>query len=104
MGVWVFVENEDGVGWTRPAVAQERGVALQRGFNLVTWTAPARAIGDAIASLGGDIVAIFVWDALTQQFRVHRVDGPAFLNDLDEVLPGQAMWVDVRADALWEQV
>ena len=102
-GIWVFVEDEAGVRWMRPQVQQSRAVPLARGFNLVTWTAGARPIGPALASLGDDVVAVYVWDPLAQRFQVHRLDGPSFLNDLDLLLPGQAMWVDVRQDTVWDQ-
>ena len=76
---------------------------LLRGFNLVTWTAGARAIDAALASLGEDVVAVYGWDPLAQRYQIHRVDGPSFLNELQLLLPGQAIWIDVRQDTVWDQ-
>ncbi len=102
-GVWVYVQDDSGLRWTRPQVELSRAVPLTSGFNLVSWTAGVREIGAALASLGDDVTAVFAWDPLAQRYLAYRVDAPSFLNDLEVLLPGQAVWVEMRRAADWQQ-
>ena len=56
-------------------------------FNFEIWTGPdLTPIADAIAGLGDALVAVFMWDAETQSYQAFRTAGPAFTNNLEELV------------------
>jgi hypothetical protein len=103
VGVWVLVENDEGVVWSRPVVDVAREVALEVGFNLVTWTLAAAPVVEAVASLGNAVTAIYAWDPIARAFLSYRRDAPAFVNTLSELAPGQALWVQMDREGVWMQ-
>lgn len=69
-------------------------VELARGFTAVGYMGPAGgSVADFAQSLGAGVVAIFRFNAGAQQFESYRTDGPAFLNSLTTVNPGDALLV-----------
>ena len=103
VGVWVLVENEEGVVWSRPTVDVARDVELEAGFNLETWTRGAVPIVEALASLGNAVVAVYVWDPIARAFLTYRSDAPAFVNTLAALAPGQAIWLQMARAGVWTQ-
>ena len=95
-GVWVKITDPAGAVLPRFPEVTERNVLLTEGFNLVTWTGSSQPITDAVAALGDTLVAVFAFDARTQQFESYRPLGPAFTNTLAWLIPGQAIWIQVR--------
>ena len=65
---------------------------LVPGFNLIGWTQPAAPVEALFAAIP-TAHAVFAWDPADTRFRVARPDGPAFLNDLTTLTPGQGLWV-----------
>ena len=65
---------------------------LEPGFNLVGWTQGETSVDAVFASIGPAATALFAWDATARRFRSARADGPAFLNDLVSLTPGQGFW------------
>lgn len=102
-GVWVNVTNPEGVVWPRLGVVTTQSVSLVEGFNLVTWTPERTEVEAAIGMLGDAVRAVYAWDPTRQRFRVHRLGAPDFLNDLGSLGPGEALWVDMRRAAVWQQ-
>ena len=84
-----------------PATQDSR---LGPGFNLAGWLG-ATPVELATASIAGQFDSIFRWDAATQTFATFQTTGPAFLNDLDELVLGDAVWIFINdpAGAGWEQ-
>ncbi|HJN94038.1 MAG TPA: hypothetical protein QGF05_15145, partial [Dehalococcoidia bacterium] len=103
VGVWVFVEDPGGVVWSRPLVDVAREVALEAGFNLVTWSLGEAPVGEALASMGDAVVAAYAWDPIAGTFLIYRSEGPAFINTLMTLAPGQALWVQMARDGVWRQ-
>ncbi len=101
--VWIFVTQPDGAVWNRPQVVVDRDVPLLDGFNLVTWTAATRDVVGALAGLGDALISVAAYDPARALFTTYRPDAPAFLNDLDTLRSGQAVWVQLRADVVWSQ-
>lgn len=85
-----------------PATATVTTV-LQPGFNLVGWTQAAAPIDEVFAALGDRASALFAWDAAGERFLSARRSGPAFLNDLTGVVPGQGLWafIDGATALFW---
>ncbi|MCZ6706546.1 MAG: hypothetical protein O7A71_01185, partial [Chloroflexi bacterium] len=66
---------------------------------------PSISIADATASIAGQFDAIYVWDAETQSYLSFRTGAPAALNSLQELRPGQAVFINITdpEGALWAQ-
>jgi hypothetical protein len=103
VGVWVLVDSPEGVVWLRPEVERSRSVSMVRGFNLVTWTAARMSIADALRPIEQVVEAVYSWDPVARSFRIFRIDGPTFLNNLNELEPGQAIWVQMQNASVWRQ-
>ena len=95
-GVWLRITDPSGAVLPRFPEVTERTVLLTGGFNLVTWTGSSQPITDAMAALDDTLLAVFAFDARTQQFASYRPQGPAFTNTLGWLVPGQAVWIQVR--------
>ena len=102
-GLLIFVTAPGGAVWQRPPATDPYEAALAPGFNIVAWTAGPRAVSEAVAGLGEALIAVYGYDAFAQRYRVYRPEGPAFLNDLTTLEPGQAVWLQTREAAIWRQ-
>ena len=91
-----------GVAAQESDLAETRTVALDEGWNLVSWTGDATEPAVAIADLG-TVDALFTYDRAGQQFRSFTKDVPAFLNSLASVATGQGLWVFAEAATEWAQ-
>lgn len=78
-----------------------RSVQLRSGFNLVGWTGPTTAIGDALAGIGGTVKSVFAWDADAQTFLQYRPGAPAALNTLTQLETGDGVWVLMDRSGSW---
>jgi len=103
-GVWIHVTDRAGATWTQPAFFGARSVPLRAGFNLVMWTGPdGTPIADAVAGLGGALQVLFTYNAASQQFLTFRPSAPAFLNSTEVLNNGDGVWIEMSADATWDQ-
>lgn len=100
-GVLIYVEDPKGAVLPRPPFGEARRGTLYRGFNLVAWTGAPATIEEASRSLGEALVAAFAWDAPLQRYRVFR-PGQPLISDLESVEPGQALWLLLDANAVWD--
>jgi polyhydroxybutyrate depolymerase len=71
---------------------------LEPGFNLIGWTQAEAPVEALFTSLGPAATAVFAWDAPAQRFRTARASGPAFLNDLETLAPGQGAWLFIEGN------
>ena len=102
-GLWVYVRDLGGVVWERPRRVGPRSVALQAGFNLVTWTGAAAGLSTATAGIDDALVAVYAYDARWQRYRVYRPGPLIGRSTLTRLDPGQAVWVQVRSAVQWLQ-
>lgn len=78
-------------------------VDLAAGFNLVTYGGPTAPVKDALATLTGLQVWVYAWDAEAGAWRRYVLDGPAYLNTIDQLERGRAYIVWVSAAATWQR-
>ena len=88
-----------------PASARrvKRPVSLVEGWNLVGWTGLATPFDDAIASIVDQTVAAANFDATRQSYRIWNASAPSFLNSLDHIARGSALWLRVAEPIVWDQ-
>ena len=103
--LFINITDPEGALWAQgPALTAARDVPLVAGFNFEIWTGPdLTPIADAIAGLGDALVAVFMWDAEMQSYQTFRTAGPAFTNNLEELVFGRAVWLLLSEDAVWAQ-
>ena len=102
-GIWLYVDRPWGAVWEQAPVRRERAVVLSAGMNLVTWTPGSRPVESALEGVP-DLIAVYAFDATTQQFHSYRPRGPEALNSLRWLRSGEAVWVEVGAEAVWVEV
>jgi len=80
-------------------------VAGRASSNLVAWTGSDNTpVADAVASLGGALQSIFLWEALTERFLTFGPSVPDFLNSADVLNYGDGLWALMNAPATWDQL
>ncbi len=83
--------------------SETRMVALTEGWNLAGWTGPTMPFADAIADILAVTLAAAAFDAAPQTFRTWNATAPLFLNTLNTLQQGEALWVQVTAPIDWVQ-
>jgi hypothetical protein len=103
-GVWLFISAPSGTQWVQPAFTTARDVALERGFNLVTWSGPSGAsVAEAVAGLGNALDILFTWDPTSQAFRTFSPTALSFLNSADTFTHGEGVWMQINRAETWSQ-
>ena len=97
------VSSDAVLGLITPGTVETRTVGLGIGWNLTAWLGPGTPVADAVAGLGGALQGLFTWDPAGQRFLRYQPGGPAFLNTVATLEPGQGVWVLLTADADWDQ-
>ena len=100
-GVWLFVEGDQPLFWSRQVVLEEHTQGLAPGMNLVTWLGPDGASArDATATIGS-LLGVSSFDAATKTFLSYGPNRPGFLNTLDTLLLGAGLWIEVSHGEQW---
>lgn len=103
-GVWLLITAPGGTEWVQPSFTTARDVALDRGFNLVTWSGPSGAsVAQAVAGLGNALDILFTWDPASQTFRSFNPTAPSFLNSADTFQHGEGVWMQINRATTWSQ-
>jgi hypothetical protein len=77
--------------WMRSDFSDARSVTIASGWSTIGWTGPDTPASDVVALLRAERIVGF--SSPNQTFESFDPDQPAFLNALDGVLHGQALWV-----------
>jgi hypothetical protein len=73
--------------------------SLVAGWNNVTYTGAAGAPGTALASIAGQYASVYRWDPVAKQYSVFAPGAPEVVNTLDQLNPGDTLWLDVTAES-----
>ena len=104
MGLWLKLRGEEPFEWERPASASSVLLTLHSGRNLVGWTGrDGTTVASAVERLGDSLVSVSRWDAETESYEQYTPGGMAAANSLVELHHGDALWVELAADARWWQ-
>ena len=105
---WLFVPPDrldgDLTFWEQPAALGKRTVTLQPGFNLAGWTG-ANDVAVSRATAGLPLPRVYLWEPLTQRFRIWDPTLPLSLRDDFALEYGAGFWIDIAGSApvAWEQ-
>ena len=104
MGLYLLVDGDAPVEWTREAAPGSVLLELREGRNRVGWTgrdgAPA---AEALARFGDSLVAASRWNAETQRYERYRPGAAEEANTLRALRRGDALEVELTSDARWWQ-
>ena len=102
-GLMLFIGGDDPVAWTRAVSEQSVLLHLHAGRNLVGWAGrDGTPIEVAMQRFGDTLVEASLWDASTSRYLRYRPD-PESTNTLLELDHGDALWVELSAEARWWQ-
>jgi len=100
--VWIFMEQS--VAWNQDRMDSGANTQLVEGFNLVSFAgADGTSVEDAFASLSGTSYTVWMWDSQSQSYLSYSPDRPAFLNTLETLDHGTAIWILVDGATTWTQ-
>ena len=100
-GVFVHIAGMSEVAWEIPRPVESATLHLDPGFNLVAWASAGETVPSALLRFGDAVIAVFALDRVEQRYRVYRPGGPASANDLTTLVPGEAVWLQLRAAVEW---
>ena len=72
-------------------------------MNLVSWHGPDAPLSDVVAGLTS-VISAFLWDNEQQRYLQWHRDGPDFINTLETVSAGGAIWIKLERPETWAQV
>lgn len=106
--LWLCLDHS--LDWEQPAdIDGSRDVtalagASSRGFDLQIWTGPdGTPIASALADLLPALELAHAWDAAQQRFLSFGPSRFDFLNTLDSLDHGDAVWLDLHSERVWRQ-
>ena len=103
-GLFLYVVGDAPVEWTRPASEDSMLLDLYAGRNLVGWAGRDRtSIEEAVGRFGDTLTHAWLWDAELQRYLHYYPAGPEDAHPLHELNHGDALWVELNADARWWQ-
>ena len=102
MGLWLLLESDRQVEWTREELDEHVLVDLSAGRHLVGWDGTeGTAMAEVLADLGDAVVGASIWDAKLQEFRHFSgaMDGVAA--ERPDLNRGDALWLYLAEDTYW---
>ena len=104
MGLWLDLGGNAPFDWRQQVAPGGVLVSLRAGQNLVGWAgADGMEPGEALARLGASLVSASRWDAASRRYDRYWPGAAGSANTLDELRRGDALWVELAADARWWQ-
>lgn len=77
-------------------------VPLNQGWNLVGYNSvTSQPLAEALRSINGKYDAVWTYLAKVGEWQRFIVDGPDFLNNLEQMQPGKGYWIDANIDCIW---
>ena len=101
-GLWLYLDGETPIEWTREVSEDSVLLELQAGRNLVAWAGrDGTPIEEATVRFGERFVRAWRWDAEASRYRLYHPHAAA--NSLTELNHGDALLVELTEDARWWQ-
>ena len=103
MGLWLRIDGDEPVTWTRPAEAAGVLLQLRKGLNLAAWSGGPGSLEDALAGFGAAFSAAHRWNAQTQSYETYVRGAAGAAAVLDDIAPGDGLWVSLSTPVRWWQ-
>ena len=104
MGLWLDLGGNAPFDWRQDVAPGGVLVSLRAGQNLVGWAgADGMEPGEALARLGASLVSASRWDAASRGYDRYWPGAAGSANTLGQLRRGDALWVELAADARWWQ-
>ena len=101
--VWALVEPD--AQWIPAPTAEPKQVTipLSPGPNLISWQGPQRQISEALRNVA-HLSHAYRYDPYTGNWQFWSLNGPALLDSLITLNPGDALYIHVRIGSTWTQL
>lgn len=77
-------------------------VQLYTGWNMISFmSSKSMYVEEAMAPIWNEFVSVWQYISSKSTWSKYVKDGPSFLNDLAQMEPGGAYWVDVSQNCMW---
>ncbi|MBD3183726.1 T9SS type A sorting domain-containing protein [Candidatus Poribacteria bacterium] len=97
------VQNISGIS-NSPGI-RDLSLRLYSGWNMVSLMCQNTiSIEELEASLEGNLISIWFYNAPNSQWLRYFSAGPSFINNMDKLFPGFGYWINVKYDCVWNQV
>ncbi len=84
------------------SIPTDEGMRLYIGWNMVAFMGSTpMSIAEAMSSISGKFTVVWIYDASKPGWLKYLANGPNFLNDLEQVKPGFAYWIQVTEECIW---
>ena len=103
MGLWLRIDGDKPVTWTRPAEATGVLLQLRRGLNLVAWSGGPGSLEDALGGFGDALKSAHRWNPETQRYESYVPGRADTATVLDRIAPGDGLWVSLSSPVRWWQ-
>ena len=101
-GVWLYLDGDAPVEWTREASEDSVLLELRAGRNLVAWAGrDGTPTAQAVERFDDRLVRAWDWDAEAAQYQLYQPGAAS--NSLTELNHGDALLVELTEDARWWQ-
>jgi len=100
-GYWINMQTAKTLVLNKGIAASEN-IVLKTGWNLVGYNSlQSRKVSDALASIAGKCKTVQTFDAGSGKWQRYFFQGPVFLNNLQELKPGQGYFIEVLENCEW---
>jgi murein DD-endopeptidase MepM/ murein hydrolase activator NlpD len=101
--VWALVDA--GVPWlpAPPTTPRQVTIRLSSGPNLISWQGPDRPIAEALRNVA-HLSHALRYDPYRLTWQFWSPNGPAFLDTLDQINSGDALYIVVDVASVWTQL
>jgi uncharacterized protein YkwD len=76
-------------------------LGLSAGMNLITYAGPDQPVGDATASIRGQLLGVYAWNPVSGQWDRFAPGVPAYAATINLLHNGQVYYVELSAAAVW---
>jgi Leucine-rich repeat (LRR) protein len=88
--------------WAWSAMPSGAGMELYVGWNMVAFMGDKpMSVDEAMSSMAGKYTSVWTYDASISSWLRYIVGVPGFLNNLKQMKPGGAYWIDITQKSIW---
>ncbi|MYD74395.1 MAG: M23 family metallopeptidase [Chloroflexi bacterium] len=101
--VWALVDPFSAWLPAPPSAPRQVTIRLLAGANLISWQGPDRDVGAALRNVA-HFSRAYRYDPYTERWQFWSPEAPDFVNTLERLQSGDALYVVVRVGSVWTQL